>query len=53
MKPLKAMAIAAFAAQLGFAYIAKTSAVSKGRPTNVEDQAIKMAKQNLERAFKG
>jgi hypothetical protein len=52
MKPLKVMAVAAFSAQLGLAYIAKASASSKGRPTQAEDQMIKMAKEGLERALK-
>lgn len=51
MRPLQALSVAAFTAQLGFAYIAKSSAVSKGRPTHVEDQMIKMAKDGIKRAL--
>ena len=52
MNPLKIVAIAGYGIGLGFAYIAKSNAVSQGRSTHIEDQAIKMGQERLNYALK-
>jgi hypothetical protein len=51
MNPIKVVTVALYGAGLGFAYLAKANAASKGRPTQVEDQAIEMGQERLKRAL--